>query len=179
MGRLLFISLGITLVLLFIPIYFVGDLHVDSKKEKAIFSIRFFGLVKLLGGYITLYEQGLAFHVGKKRAILLPFFDMESGKKQFSVFKSFHFHTMRTMIQTGCDYFIPSQVYMQLSDFFWRNKKIKENEHRLLIVNGDAWNITVHSVFWLNIWRIVKRFIKFLYKKWRILWQKKGMDFIG
>jgi hypothetical protein len=77
------------LVLLFFPIVFHSSAHFDVNRKKFAFSVRLYGNIKLIGGYITTYKGGVALHISQKKAILIPYKEMNNERKKFSFFNPF------------------------------------------------------------------------------------------
>ena len=55
------------------PIFLNVNAFVDGKEKKGCFGIYLFRFFKIYGGYATLYKEGIAFHLTKKKAVLLPY----------------------------------------------------------------------------------------------------------
>jgi hypothetical protein len=57
--------------------------------RKLAFCVRAYRFIKLLGGYIATYKGGLAAHISDKKAVLIPYSDLDNERKRFSVIKTF------------------------------------------------------------------------------------------
>ena len=109
MDRFFFILLTVCigfLALLFLPIYIHSDLYYDVNGRKCAFSVTAYRFLPIIGGYIATYNGGLAFHISKKKAILLPYNDMKQEQKKISVLRTFRLKTLAINIETGAEYFL-------------------------------------------------------------------------
>ena len=78
MGRLFFF-VGILFAVLFFPIYLETDAHYDMNRRKLGFAVYAYKKLPLIGGYVSTYRGGIAFHISEKKAILLPVRFMKRG----------------------------------------------------------------------------------------------------
>ena len=93
MGKLFFFVVLLPLAVLFFPIYFEADAHYDLNRKKLGFATYFYKKIPLVGGYVSTYKGGVAFHISDKKAILVPYKKMESERKKFSIMKTFRLKT--------------------------------------------------------------------------------------
>ena len=112
MSRLFFFVL-IVLALLFFPIYLETDAHYDLNRKKLGFCVYAYKKIPVFGGYVSTYQGGVAFHLSQKRAILLPYNQMESERKKFSLLKTFRLKNFNLTTETGAEYlFITATLYV-------------------------------------------------------------------
>lgn len=178
MSRLFFyLSLALlsTLFLLFVPIVLDADLHYDMNRRKFGFAFFVYKRFKLLGGYIGTYKGGLALHVSPKKAILLPYTEIESERKRFSFVKSFRLIAFTLTTETGAEYLLPvsiAQVILRVYFFVLGGDKEKI-ENNLWLTDGDELRVSMHVAVYFNLFMLLVEFIKFCKEKIKILWQKK------
>lgn len=90
-----------TIVLLIVPIWVNIHAHFDVLERKIWFSIRLFHVIKLLGGYILLTNEGFAIHVSKKKALIFPYTQLFTMRKQFEITNGFQLLRLRFTIETN------------------------------------------------------------------------------
>ena len=105
MGKPLFIILSILFLLL--PIYFESDTYYDVSRRKFVFSLRLYKCIKIVGGYLATYKGGLALHISKNKAILLPYAEWKEEQKRVSILKIFRLHSLKIQFETNSDYLAP------------------------------------------------------------------------
>lgn len=178
MGRLFFyvgLSLIITVVLLFFPIIIETDIHFDMNRKKFAFGVYFYKLFKLVGGYAAPYHGGIALHVSPKKAILIPYAQMDSERKKFSFLKTFKLISFTLTTETGAEYLLPVAIahIVFRSYFFIIGGKKEKIENNFWLNDGDTLRISAHFTMFFNLFILICNFIKFLKEKIRILWRKK------
>jgi len=181
MGKLLF-SFGILLgvfVLLFLPIYIEIDAHYDMNRKKFAFAVYLYKKLKIVGGYIGVYPGGLALHLSRKKAKLIPYAQVNSERKRFSFIRTFHLDAFTLTTETGVEYlFSIATIHTALRTYFFMIGGDKDKiEHNLWLTNGDVLKISLNCVIHFNLWIILINFIKFLKEKWHKIWQKKTKKF--
>ena len=167
-----FLPFGIALFLI-IPFVFVGDVYADLKRQKVVFSIRLFGFLKIIGGYITVIREGIAFHISRKKAIILKFGDVEAGKKQFSVFKVFRFLRINLLLECGTNTFLPSLAVKRVADILLKAVFQLDFKSKIYVYEEEVFSLSLRTKFWLNGLILIIHLINFIIKKWRHLWKKK------
>jgi len=171
----LFAFLFAVVGLLFFPIYLEADLHYDMNRKKFTFALLLYRKLKLVGGYATTYEGGVALHLSKKKAALISYWEMDKKRKKFSFTKAFKIKTFLLTTETGAEYlFAVSAAQTILRAVFLakggEREKIRNN---LWLTDGDVLRVSLQTVTFFNLFILLKEFIKFLKEKWQILWRKK------
>lgn len=178
MGRFLLILLVIALavLLLFLPIYIESDVHYDMNRKKFAFVVSLYGVIKLIGGYVTTYKGGLAIHRSKTKAKLLPYTQLDSERKRFSFIRTFRLRAFTLTTETGVEYLFPiSFIHAVLRTYFFIIGGKKENiENNLWLTDGDVLRISLNSVLFFNIFILLCNLFKFLKEKLIILWRTKN-----
>ena len=164
------------LVLLFFPIVFHSSAHFDVNRKKFAFSVRLYGNIKLIGGYITTYKGGVALHISPKKAILIPYKEMENERKKFSFFKTLRLIAFTLTTETGAEYLFPvALAHIILRVYFFSVGGNKEKiENNLWLTDGDVLRVSSHGVFFFNLFILTVHFFKFLKEKIIILCRKKS-----
>ena len=164
MGRLFFI-LAITIllvfVLLFFPIYVQTNAHYDMNGRKLAFAIYLYRWFKLIGGYMATYQGGLALHVSQKKAILLPYAEMEDNRRRFYFLRSIRLKALTFTIETGAEYLFPMTLAQVLSRiyFFSKGGKKEKIENNVWLTDGDVLRISVKFVIRFNVFIMLRNFI--------------------
>ena len=173
----LYILLGLLSVafLLFFPIVIESDTHCDVNRKKFGFAVFAFKRIKLVGGYITTYQGGIALHISKKKAILIPYSQMNSERKRFSVIKTFRLISFNLTTETGAEYLLPiAFAHTALRAYFFAIGGDKDKiENNLWFTDGDTLRVSLNFVIFFNLYILLKNFIKFLKEKIKILWRNK------
>ena len=173
MGGLLFVLVAICILLL-LPIFLRTSIYYDVNKRKFSFSIELYRIFRILGGYVATYKGGLAIHVSDKKAIVIPYSELDKERKRFSFTRTFHLKSFILTTETGAEYLVPmAMTHMILRTYFFikggKKEKIKNN---LWLLDGDVLRISLKCVFFFNGLMLLKSFFKFIKEK-IILWQKK------
>ena len=178
MDRLFFIigivSLSI-LALLFFPVYLETNAHYDMNGRKFAFSVHLYKIIKLIGGYIATYKGGLAVHVSPKKAILIPYSEMNNERKRFSVIRTFRLKTLTITSETGAEYLLPVTLAQSAFRiyFFAMGGKKEKIENNLWLTDGDTLRISLHFIIRFNLFIILRNFVKYLKEKIKVLCQTK------
>ncbi len=177
MGRLLFllwILVGVA-VLLFFPIYLETDAHYDVNRRKFAFAVYAYKKIPIIGGYVATYEGGLAMHVSKKKAVLIPYRQLNSERKKFSFVKTFRLKSFILTTETGAEYLpLTAVAHTVLRTVFFINKGEKERiENNVWLTDGDVLRLSLNCLIYFNLFILLKNFIKFCKEKLIVLWQKK------
>lgn len=163
---LLFLLIGVMIV--FFPVYIETNVYYDINKRKFAFSAHLYKL-KLLGGYISTYKGGFALHISKKKAILLPYAQMNKERKRFSFIKNFHLKSFILTTETGPEYFIPvalAQIGIR-TYFFLTGGKKEKIKNNVWLTDGDLLRISLNCVLFFNLFLVLRNLLKFLKEKYR------------
>ena len=76
--------------LLIFPILLNGNLSFNNIENRINYSIKLFGVFKIIYGYFELDEEGIIVHLTKSKAILIKFTDILSIRKKFKPLKDYH-----------------------------------------------------------------------------------------
>ncbi len=175
MGRLFFIlsivSLSV-LFLLFFPIYLETSAHYDMNGRKLSFSVNLYKFIKLLGGYIATYQGGFALHTSKKKAILIPYTEMDNERKRISAIRTLRMKSLSLTLETGAAYLIPVVILQKVAQIYFLAKggKREELESNLWLTDGDRLRISFAFILRFNLFILLRNIIK---EKIKVLCQTK------
>ena len=165
MGRLFFI-LGIIvlvlLLLLFVPIDLETDAYYDINGRKLAFSVNAYRLIPLVGGYVATYPGGIAFHLTKKKAVVLPYSQVKDEQKRFSFMRTFWLKNARFHIETGAEYLFPVLLLQRCLQIYTLTKKGKktELENELWLSNGDTLKLSANFLIRFTIYKLLRSILK-------------------
>ncbi len=161
--------------MLFFPIYVEADAHYDMNRRKFGFAVYLYKAIPVIGGYAATYRGGIALHVSKKKAILIPYSQMNSQRKKFSFVKTFRIKSFRLTTESGAEYLPLTAVAHALlrTLFFIIGGEKEEVENNLWLTDGDVLRVSLNCLLYFNLFILLKNFIKFCKEKIRILWQKR------
>ena len=152
-----------------------SDTHCDLNRKKFGFAVFLFKRIKIIGGYIATYNGGIALHVSEKKAILIPYSQMNSERKRFSFIKTFRLIAFNLTTETGAEYLLPvALAHTALRAYFFTIGGDKDKiENNLWLTDGDTLRVSLNFVIFFNLYILLKNFIKFLKEKIKILWRKR------
>lgn len=173
MGRLFFILLTV-LILLFFPIYLQTRLYYDVNGRKFAFSVCLYRIFRLIGGYVATYKGGIAIHKSNKKALLIPYSEMDKERKRFSVIKTFKLKSFILTTEVGAEYLLPAIATHSVlrTLFFLKGGNKEEIRNNLWLTDGNVLKISLNSVLFFNLFIILRNFIIFL-KEQIPKWLKK------
>lgn len=169
MSKFFFILLTALIIaaVLFFPIYLRGDAHYDMNRKKFAFSVYGFGWIKLIGGYASTYRGGLALHVSNSKAILIPYSQMNSRRKKFSILKTFHLKSFALTTETGAEYLLPVTLSQSIFKIYYgmRGGARKKFHNHLWLTDGDVLKISLNCTLYFNIFILLCDLFQFIKEK--------------
>ena len=149
------------MILLFFPIYLELDGHYDMNRKKLAFITKAYGFIKLFGGYIATYQGGLAVHLSEKRALLIPYSEVEGEGRRLSVLRTFRLKTLILTTETGAEYLFLSALAQTFFRCYFlikggRKEKVKTN---LWLTDGDVLRISLNCSLRFNLYIILRNFM--------------------
>ena len=178
MGRLIFyivLGLMIAAFLLFFPIILAADAHYDMNRRKFGFAVFLYKIFKIIGGYVATYQGGLALHVSPKKAILIPYSQIDSERKRFSFVRSFRLIAFTLTTETGAEYLLPASLSHTVlrAIFLLLGGSNEKFDNHLWLTDGDVLRVSFHIAAYFNVYMLLCALFKFLKEKIKILWHKK------
>lgn len=177
MGGFVFFILGTIFLILFllVPIFLETNIYYDVMRRKLAFSIYGYKFIKLMGGYIATYPGGIAVHRSEKKAVLIPYSQLNSERKRFSFIKTFRLKAFSLTTETGAEYLLPIMAAHGVVRllFFIKGGNRKEIVNTIWLTNGNNLKISLHCTLFFNLFILLCNFFKFLKEKIKIIWQKK------
>ena len=180
MGKLLFFVL-IPIVILFFPIYLETNAHYDMNRRKLAIGIYLYKFLRIFGGYLATYSGGMAFHVSKKKAILVPYSQVHTERKRFSMFRSFRLKSLFLTIETGAEYLLSAHAAHTLADTIIQAKYGRSLPHRsvLWLNHGDILRISLQFTVYFNLFMLMQYGYKVLKEKIKRSCRKKKKNSIA
>lgn len=177
MGRLFFFTIAALLfaAILFFPIYLEMDAHYDMNRKKLAFAVYLYKRIPIVGGYVSTYAGGIALHLSRKKAILVPYKQLDSERKKFSIFKTFRLKGFNLTTESGAEYlFITAAAHAFLrTAFFIKGGEKEYIENNLWLTDGDELRLSLNCLLYFNFYILLKGFLKFCKEKIGTLCRKK------
>lgn len=162
MGRF-FALTTIAAAVLFFPIVQNFDVYGDVGEKKFTFSLSMYGVFRLVGGYASVYRGGIALHVSKKKAILLPYTGMEEKRKKFSFVRSFRLLFARCAVETGAEYFpFAVSAHAVAKTLLYRMGKEKNAKLNLWLLYGDVLRVSARITVYFTPFTLLFLAAKFV-----------------
>lgn len=174
----LFIAVVIIAAILFFPIYLETDAHYDMNRKKLGFAVYAYKKIPLIGGYVGTYKGGIAFHISKKKAILVPYTQLNSERKKFSVFKTFRLKAFNLTTESGAEYLLLTTVAHTIlrTLFFIKGGEKEYIENNLWLTDGDVLRVSLNCLVYFNLFILLKSFFKFCKEKIQYYVGKKSKN---
>ena len=171
----IFLAVLIGSILLFAPIYLTLDGYYDLNRRKLAFAVRVYKFIKILGGYIATYTGGLAIHLSKNKAIIVPYLQINNERKRFSFMRTFRLKSCLLTTETGAEYIPLATLAHTCTRAYYTAKggKTQGIENKLWITDGDVLKVALRFTVSFNLFIISKRFLAYLKEKLKNIWQKK------
>ena len=177
MGRLFLFTkiFSVFLIALFFPIFISGNLHLDFKRKKYAFCLKLYEKIRIFGGYATLYGDGIALHVSDKRAILMPYKELNSKRKKFSFVKTFKLVSTKTNFEVPLEGGIPLNLFLFIFDIAKQfDYRLNKCDFQVWISEKDNLKISAKCTLFFNIFILLIDLLEFLWGKINGLWQEKA-----
>ena len=101
MGELFVYLLLFSVAGLIFPVYVHADVYADLGENKCWFAVGLYKHLKLFSGYFRFRKEGIALHLSRKKAILLPYGKMADTRKQFEITKGFQICRFHQIVEVG------------------------------------------------------------------------------
>ncbi len=176
MGRLFLFTkiFSILLIILFFPIIISGSLHLDFKSKKYAFCIKIYEILRVFGGYATLYTEGIALHVTNKKAILLPYKELNAKRKKFSFIKTFELVSIKAIIESSVEGLVPLSLFEGIFDIAKNfDAQLNKCNFNVWILENETLKINAECTLFFNIFILLVDLFQFLRGKIKQLWQEK------
>lgn len=174
-GSFFFAVAALILVLLFLPILLETSVYYDMNARKLTFAVYAYRIFPLVGGYIATYSGGIAAHLSKKKAVLLPYRNVNEERKRFSVLRCFCLRRFSVTTETGADYLL-SALALQRSVCLALRFKTGERaaiDERIWLEDGDVLRVSAQGVLSFNLFVLLRYVLKKYKEKSKSLCRKR------
>ncbi len=163
------------LLFLFFPIYLETDGFYDVNGRKLAFSVKIYKFLRVMGGYLATYRGGIALHISPRKAIVVPYSDLDNERKRFSIMRSFRLTSLKITAETGAEYLIYTLFALTIFRicFLSQGGKKENLRNNLWLCEGDVLRISLHFTIRFNLFILLKSFFKLLKEKVKVLCQTK------
>jgi len=103
--KIVLVVINSLIISLIFPIFLKINI-IFNDKQKLMYNIKLFSLVKVIGGEIGLLKEGIVIHLTKRKAIIIEYKDIVSIRKKFEPVKDFHFISFNSNIKIGDNNFL-------------------------------------------------------------------------
>lgn len=103
--KIVLVVINSLIISLIFPIFLKINI-IFNDKQKLMYNIKLFSLVKVIGGEIGLLKEGVVIHLTKRKAIIIEYKDIVSIRKKFEPVKDFHFISFNSNIKIGDNNFL-------------------------------------------------------------------------
>ena len=157
------------------PIFINLNAFVDIGQKKGCFGIYLMRFIKIFGGYATLYNQGIVFHLTKNKAILLPYRELTNTRKKFEITEGFQVYSYHQIIEIGSKQhtagalfavaLIESLAGALYSRWFAKKKYLSLKNGAILMPHSDVLKISVNTVAVFNVLVLTMAAIKIVLER--------------
>ena len=174
-GLFLFTKLfSILMIVLFFPILISSSIHLDFNRKKYAFCLKLYEKIRIFGGYATLYSEGIALHVSNKKAILLPYKDLDANRKKFSFIKTFELISINTIIESPAERLFSITSFRSVFNILkYFIPKLKNCSVSIWISEKENLKINSQCTLFFNNFILLVDLLQFLWRKIKQLWQEK------
>ena len=143
----------IVCAILFFPIYIETNAHYDMNRRKLALGIYLYKILRIFGGYLATYNGGLAFHVSEKKAIIIPYSQVNKERKRFSIFRAFRLKSLYLTIETGAEYLLTMATMQKILETYFTLKSGHPCLYQgvLWLNNGDLLRISLQFTAYFNL----------------------------
>ena len=176
MGRLFLFTeiFSIVLIILFLPVFISGNLHFDIKRNKYAFCLKLYEKIRIFGGYATLYSEGIALHVSDKKAILLPYTEIDSRRKQFSFVNAFEPISIKIVLESSAERLFPLSLLVSLIHLLTSfNEQFRKFHLNVWFSENTTFKVNAKFTVFFNNFVLLINLLQFLWRKIKNIWQEK------
>ncbi len=163
-----------TILFLLLPVFLNVSLFLDLKNKKCYFALYFWRVFKIYGGYASLYDEGIAFHLTKSKALLLSYKEIIQARNDFAITKGFCLYACSHTFEIGGSQ-TEAAIYLAAlaqilsggiaSFVFARRKSASFKGDTVLYQNKSCFKITLRIILVFNFIILLIAFCKILLQK--------------
>ena len=157
------------------PIFINFDIYFNLDYKKLYYKISLFGFVKVISSYVEINDQGILIHLTKRKAILIPFYNLLDMKQKVKPIKDYHLIKFYSLLELGnkTDAVLALNIcflYNYFSNFiewYFYHKKpyFKLINNSLFYEDKSVLNISIDATITFNLLMIFISIIKILVEK--------------
>lgn len=95
------IGIGVLAAVLLLPIVLSIHLYLDVGEKKLYFGVYVLRVIKLFGGYAAPVRGGVAVHLSRRKAVLLPYAELFAAGKKFEIARGFAVADAAVLLEIG------------------------------------------------------------------------------
>ena len=173
--KLVLIATIIIFITLIFPIFINIKIQYLNKEKRLYFTISLYKVLRLLQGYIHLVFDGIAIHLSKFTAILIPYKNLLDMKNKIKPLKDYHVIKLNLSINVGnseslifplfCA-FLYRYIEENIKLILYNNKPYVELDGKINVYEGqNLFNFKLQGVAVLNLLMILISLIKIITEK--------------
>lgn len=165
----------IVFILLIFPIFINLKLAFILQDKKLYFNIKLYGLINILNGYIEKIDEGLAIHLTKNKAIIVPYKKLLNVKGSVKPLMDYHFYNVTLDVTLGNENsiltpttisFISSYIINQITWYLYHKKPyVKINKNFTVIEEKNICDVRFSTLILFNLLMIILSIIKIVVEK--------------
>ena len=160
-------------IIIVFPFFIRLDIIFNNTSKKLFVKVYIFGIM-VLKSYAELINEGVIFHLTKRKAVIFPFKNAVNIRKKFKPIKDFHFINFDFLIEIGNDKqpmnaftkgFLINYLYQNVKWFLYHKKPYLDVNTIIKIYNEEVFNIYNSTTIVFNLLIIIISFIKIIVEK--------------
>ncbi len=135
----------ISLFFLFFPMFTQLIVFFDINTGKLCFSLYLFKFIKIYGGYVTLCDKGLVFHLSLTNAVLLPWQEILAQKKKLEITKGFQIVEFSQIIELGNGINADTKILLSTVSTILSNIILSISKEKKNFIDYKSGTLLLHS----------------------------------
>lgn len=160
----------IVYIILIFPIFLTIKIRVNKGNNRLFYTIVIFGFIKLLNGYLELIKEGIAIHLTRYKAIIIPLKNIFEMRNKIKPLKDYHIIKFNIELALGLNnsLILPVSIsfllnyILQYVEWFLYNKKpyVKIDTNISLYENDNIADLHVKATVVFNLMMVIISLIK-------------------
>lgn len=168
------------IIVLIFPVFLTTYFYIDGNKKQLYFCLKIFSKIKILSGYIQFIKDGIAIHLTKKKAIIIPYLIKFDLQKTYKLAKEYNVIQFFSIIEHGnvdlIEKYKISMLYSSINNLIcpiiqYRKQYLKIKNDLILYELNSKIKVTIKLVLVFNLISIISTIIKIILEK--ISWIEK------
>lgn len=162
------------IIVLIFPVFLTAYFYIDGNKKQLYFCLKIFSKIKILSGYIQFIKDGIAIHLTKKKAIIIPYLIKFDLQKTYKLAKEYNVIQFFSIIEHGnvdlIEKYKISMLYSSINNLIcpiiqYRKQYLKIKNDLILYELNSKIKVTIKFVLVFNLISIISTIIKIILEK--------------